>query len=112
MELRLCWNGTKTTLEWSQDYTRMELWLYWNETRTTLDWNWNCIETGTILEWDWNCHPYLEQGEGGSSEKDDGEEHNDESGGVQHSDQLSRAKRFPLFTEIQGKGIRNSTSQT
>lgn len=79
-----------------------------------LDWNWDCIEMEleTMLGWGQNPDSYLEQGEGGSSKEDDSKEHDDESGSVQHSDQLSRAKRFPPFTKVQGKGIRNSTSQT
>ena len=99
LKLRAHWNGTETIVEWNWGYTGIKPGLHWTG-------------TGTILEWGWNHHPYLEQGKGWSSKKDDGEEHNDESGCVQHSDQLSRAKRFPLFTEVQGKGIRNSTSQT
>ena len=50
------------------------------------------MELGTMLGWCQNPDSYLEQGEGGSSQEDDSKEHNDESGGVQHSDQLSRAK--------------------
>ena len=50
------------------------------------------MELETMLGWGQNPDSYLEQGEGGSSKEDDSKEHDDESGSVQHSDQLSRAK--------------------
>ena len=44
---------------------------------------------------------YFEKGKGGSSKTDDGEEHDDQGGSVQHTNGLGRCKLSHTFLEVE-----------